>query len=87
MSERFNAGPQGELHDTFGNAEYSSSQTTAVQKIVNYLNDNRLGARGLATAQNPGAPIEHRFQRFARLKHDFVEQKTPEYVPVQYRAG
>lgn len=55
VSEGFDAGPLGELHDDFGNVEYSSSRTTVVQEIVNYLNDNRLGTRGLATAQNPGA--------------------------------
>ena len=55
VSEGFDAGPLGELHDSFGNVEYSSSRTTVVQQIVNYLNDSRLKARGLATAQNPGA--------------------------------
>ncbi len=55
VSEGFDAGPLGELHDSFGNVEYSSSRTTVVQQIVNYLNDKRLAARGLATAQNPGA--------------------------------
>ena len=55
VSEGFNAGPLGELHDDFGHVEYSSSKTTVAQQIVNYLNDNRLKAHGLATAQVPGA--------------------------------
>jgi 6-phosphofructokinase 1 len=45
----------GELHDDFGHIEYSSSRTTVAQQIVNYLNENRLKARGMATAQVPGA--------------------------------
>jgi ATP-dependent phosphofructokinase / diphosphate-dependent phosphofructokinase len=55
VSEGFDAGPLGELHDDFGHVEYSSSKTTVVQQVVNYLNDNRLKTHGLATAQVPGA--------------------------------
>jgi 6-phosphofructokinase 1 len=55
VSEGFDVGSLGELHDDFGNIEYSSSRTTVAQQIANYLNDNRLKARGLATAQVPGA--------------------------------
>jgi len=55
VSEGFDAGPLGEIHDAFGNIEYSSSKTTVVQQIVNYLNGKGIKARGLATAQVPGA--------------------------------
>jgi len=55
VSEGFDVGGVGELHDDFGHIEYSSSRTTVAQQIVNYLNDNRLKAYGLATAQVPGA--------------------------------
>ena len=55
VSEGFDLGDLGALHDDFGNIEYSSSKTTVAQEIVNYLNHNRLKARGLATAQVPGA--------------------------------
>jgi 6-phosphofructokinase 1 len=55
VSEGFNLGDLGVLHDDFGNIEYSSSKTTVAQQIVNYLNHHRLKARGLATAQVPGA--------------------------------
>jgi 6-phosphofructokinase 1 len=55
VSEGFDLGDLGALHDDFGHIEYSSSKTTVAQQIVNYLNDNRLKARGLATAQVPGA--------------------------------
>jgi 6-phosphofructokinase len=55
VSEGFDAGPLGELHDDFGNIEYSSSKTTVAQQIANYLNEKGIRARGLATAQVPGA--------------------------------
>ena len=55
VSEGFDAGPLGEIHDAFGNIEYSSSKTTVVQQIANYLNEKGIKARGLATAQVPGA--------------------------------
>jgi 6-phosphofructokinase len=55
VSEGFDAGPLGELHDDFGNIEYSSSKTTVAQQIANYLNDKGIRVRGLATAQVPGA--------------------------------
>jgi len=55
VSEGFDAGPLGEIHDAFGNIEYSSSKTTVVQQIANHLNEKGIKARGLATAQVPGA--------------------------------
>ena len=55
VSEGFDVGDLGELHDDFGHIEYSSSKTTVAQEVVNYLNKNRLKARGLATTQVPGA--------------------------------
>jgi len=55
VSEGFNAGSLGELHDDFGNIEYSSSKTTVAQQVVNYLNEKGIKARGLTTAQVPGA--------------------------------
>ena len=55
VGEGVHLGDLGALHDDFGNIEYSSSKTTVPQQIVNYLNDNRLKARGLATAQVAGA--------------------------------
>jgi 6-phosphofructokinase len=55
VSEGFDAGPLGELHDAFGHIEYSSSRTTVAQQIANYLNEKGIVARGLATAQVPGA--------------------------------
>jgi 6-phosphofructokinase len=55
VSEGFDAGPLGELHDAFGHIEYSSSKTTVAQQVANYLNEKGIRARGLATAQVPGA--------------------------------
>jgi 6-phosphofructokinase 1 len=55
VSEGIEVGDLGARHDDFGHIEYSSSKTTVAQQVVNYLNHNRLKARGLATAQVPGA--------------------------------
>ncbi len=55
VSEGFDAGSLGELHDAFGHIEYSSSRTTVAQQIANHLNEKGIRARGLATGQVPGA--------------------------------
>ena len=54
VSEGFNAGTLGERHDGFGHIEYGASRDTVAQKVVNYLNDLGLNARGQATGQIPG---------------------------------
>lgn len=53
-SEGFDVGSVGEAHDGFGHIEYGASRTTVSQKIVTYLNDRGLNARGQATGQLPG---------------------------------
>lgn len=55
VSEGFDIGNLGEEYDDFGHIEYSSSRTSVAQQLVNYLNENRLRTRGLATGQVPGA--------------------------------
>lgn len=54
VSEGFNAGSLGEKHDGFGHIEYGASRTTVAQVVINYLNDQRLEARGQSTGQVPG---------------------------------
>ena len=44
----------GEAKDAFGHTQFSSSQTTVAQVIVNYLNQNGIDARGAARGQVPG---------------------------------
>ena len=54
VSEGFDVGSLGELHDDFGHIEYGASRTTVARKVVNYLNDNGLAVRGQANGQVPG---------------------------------
>jgi len=44
----------GETKDSFGHTQFSASQTTAAQVVVNYLNTIGLAARGAARCQVPG---------------------------------
>jgi 6-phosphofructokinase 1 len=53
-SEGFDVGGLGEARDGFGHIEYGASRTTVAQKIVTYLNEQGINARGQATGQLPG---------------------------------
>jgi 6-phosphofructokinase len=54
VSEGFDVGGLGEMHDGFGHIEYGASQSTVAQVVVNYLNRVGLASRGYATGQVPG---------------------------------
>jgi ATP-dependent phosphofructokinase / diphosphate-dependent phosphofructokinase len=54
INEGFDVGEIGAARDAFGHVEYGASQLTAVQAVVNFLNSQRLPARGQATGQQPG---------------------------------
>ncbi len=54
VSEGFDVGSLGEVHDAFGHIEYGASKMTVAQVVVNRLNSVGLPARGTATAQVPG---------------------------------
>ncbi len=54
VSEGFDVGGLGEMHDAFGHIEYGASRTTVAQVIVNHLNSGLLKGRGYATGQVPG---------------------------------
>ena len=54
VSEGFDVGGLGEMHDGFGHIEYGASRNTVAQAVVNYLNDVGLASRGYATGQVPG---------------------------------
>jgi 6-phosphofructokinase 1 len=54
VSEGFDVGDIGEAKDAFGHTEFSSSQTTVEQTVVNYLNSKGLKARGKARGNIPG---------------------------------
>ncbi|NOY77721.1 MAG: diphosphate--fructose-6-phosphate 1-phosphotransferase [Calditrichaeota bacterium] len=59
VSEGFDVGNIGEMKDAFGHTEFSASQTTVQQVVVNYLNRVGLKARGVARGQVPGTDQRH----------------------------
>ncbi|MFM1919954.1 MAG: hypothetical protein RLZZ303_1588 [Candidatus Hydrogenedentota bacterium] len=54
VSEGFEVGELGEVKDSFGHTQFSSSKITAAQKVVNLLNDRGLPVPGAARGQVPG---------------------------------
>jgi 6-phosphofructokinase len=54
VSEGFEVGGLGEMHDGFGHIEYGASQSTVAQAVINYLNKVGLASRGYASGQVPG---------------------------------
>lgn len=59
VSEGFDVGDLGELKDSFGHTQFSSSSTTVEQVVVNYLNSVGLAARGSARGNVPGTDQRH----------------------------
>jgi len=54
VNEGMDIGDIGQSKDAFGHTQFSASQTTVGQLVVNYLNSNGLKARGAARCQIPG---------------------------------
>lgn len=54
VSEGFGVGDLGEVRDSFGHVQFSSSRLTVEQKLVNFLNERGLPAKGSARGQVPG---------------------------------
>ncbi|MHB9038748.1 MAG: diphosphate--fructose-6-phosphate 1-phosphotransferase [Armatimonadota bacterium] len=54
VNEGLDIGDLGETKDSFGHTQFSASQTTVAQAVVNYLNKVGLKARGSARCQTPG---------------------------------
>ena len=59
ISEGFSVGDIGERKDAFGHVQFSSSQITVEQSVVNYLNKVGLRARGVARGNVPGTDQRH----------------------------
>ncbi len=59
ISEGFSVGDIGERRDAFGHVQFSSSQITVEQWVVNYLNEVGLQARGVARGNVPGTDQRH----------------------------
>ena len=59
ISEGFDVGSLGELKDSFGHTQFSASQTTVAQTVVNYLNHVGLATKGVARGNIPGTDQRH----------------------------
>ena len=59
ISEGYDVGNIGEVRDSFGHTQFSSSQITVAQTVVNYLNKVGLAARGSARGNVPGTDQRH----------------------------
>jgi 6-phosphofructokinase len=59
VSEGFDVGDIGEVKDSFGHTQFSSSQQTVEQIVVNYLNSVGLAARGAARGNIAGTDQRH----------------------------
>ena len=54
VSEGFDVGELGSIRDNFGHVQFSSSQQTVAQMVVNYLNTLKFPVPGKARGQVPG---------------------------------
>ena len=59
VSEGLNLGDIGETKDSFGHTQFSASQTTAAQVVINVLNKRGLPVKGAARANVPGTDQRH----------------------------
>ena len=59
VSEGLKVGDIGELKDSFGHTQFSSSQITVAQLLVNYLNQVGLPVHGAARGNVPGTHQRH----------------------------
>jgi len=59
VSEGFQVGTLGERRDNFGHVQFSASETTVAQVVINHLNRVGLAARGSARCNVPGTDQRH----------------------------
>ncbi len=59
ISEGFPVGDIGEVKDSFGHTQFSSSRLTVGQILVNHLNDAGIKAAGAARVNTPGTDQRH----------------------------
>lgn len=59
VSEGLKIGDLGEVKDSFGHTQFSSSQITVAQKVINVLNERGLAVKGAARANVPGTDQRH----------------------------
>ncbi len=59
LSEGLELGEIGERRDTFGHVQFSSSESTVAQMVINALNQRGLPVKGSARANVPGTDQRH----------------------------
>ncbi|MBW3540105.1 MAG: diphosphate--fructose-6-phosphate 1-phosphotransferase [Planctomycetes bacterium] len=59
VSEGLKVGDIGETRDSFGHTQFSSSQITVAQQVINALNQRGLPVKGAARANVPGTDQRH----------------------------
>jgi ATP-dependent phosphofructokinase / diphosphate-dependent phosphofructokinase len=59
ISEGFDVGSLGEVKDSFGHTSFGSSKMSVYQKVVNYLNEKGIKAKGAARGQVMGTDQRH----------------------------
>lgn len=59
VSEGLKVGDIGETKDSFGHTQFSASQTTVAQQVINALNQKGLAVKGSARANVPGTDQRH----------------------------
>ena len=75
IGEGFDVGDVGERADAFGHTQYSAGRTSAMQIVVNFLNQPGLAARGSARGQIPGTD-----QRNAMIASSTVDLEEAYYI-------
>lgn len=59
ISEGYDVGKIGETKDSFGHTQFSASETTVAQIVINYLNQKKLPVPGKARCQVSGTDQRH----------------------------
>jgi 6-phosphofructokinase 1 len=87
ISEGFDVGDLGARHDAFGHVEFSASETTVAQAVINYLNERGLAARGAARANVPGTDQRHAIVYASTVDLDEAYRVGQHAVRVALEAG
>ena len=87
VSEGFDAGALGESRDAFGHVEFGASQLTVAQKVINYLNEKGLAARGSARCNVPGTDQRHSMVTASRVDLEEAYQVGRKAVLVALEDG
>lgn len=87
ISEGFSAGDIGESRDAFGHTQFSSSQMTVAQLLVNHLNSVGIAARGSARGNIPGTDQRHNMTYASAMDLDEAYQVGQKAVLIAIEDG